>query len=274
MNKVLRGEEALRKLINDWGIKEAHAKRDLEIAAEHGVNVANSGDMLRLVTITRLGSDPYTFSLNEGVPPQENSRKKIPPGSTRARKPGYTSGSENVGTLATGAGGRAGQAANRRDTTMAKAAAETVEDEAVDLTSYLEKEITPTVNDYIDFLNDELGEDAGVDPRSVYYAITLYKFFQGSDFSRERKEARRKERDAAKAAKATANGAEEDEDEGDADEAPKTRRGRKPAAEAPAEKAAPAKRGRPAGKPAAPAAGAPRRRGRPAGKPAGEPAPY
>lgn len=274
MNKVLRGEEALKKLINEWGIPEDQARRVLEIAVEHGINVTNSGDMLSVVTVRKLGRDPYTFSLTPGVPSQEDSGKKIPPRGTRATIPGYTSGSANVGSLATGAGGRAGQPANRRDRTMAKAAAAEVEEEATDLTAYLEKDITPTVNDYIDFLVQELGEGAEIDERSVYYAITLYKYFQGSDFSRERKEARRAEREAARTAKAAANGAAETED--GAEETPKTRRGRKPATEAPADKATtPARRGRPAGKPAT-GGTAPRRRGRPAGKPAAasEPAPY
>lgn len=270
MNKVLRGEEALKKLINDWGIPEAQAKRVLEIAVEHGINVTTSGDMRSVVTVRKLGKDPYTFSLTPGVPSQEDSRKKIPPRGTRATIPGYTSGSANVGSLATRAGGRAGQSANRRDTTMAPKAAEVVEEEAADLTAYLEKEITPTVNDYIDFLTEELGEDAQLDPRSVYYAITLYKFFQGSEFSRERKEARRAEKEAARAARATKNGAEDGEAEGE-DEKPAPKRGRpaKPAAAA-AGTTAP-KRGRPA-KPAAGTTAPRRGRGRPA---KGEsPAPY
>lgn len=272
MNKVLRGEEALKKLTNDWGIPEDQARRVLEIAVEHGINVTNSGDMLSVVTVRKLGKDPYTFSLTPGVPSQEDGRKKIPPRGTRATIPGYTSGSANVGSPATVAGGRAGQPANRRDRTMAKAAAAEVEEEATDLTAYLEKDITPTVNDYIDFLVQELGEGAEIDERSVYYAITLYKYFQGSDFSRERKDARRKEREAARAARATSNGAEDGE--GEDEEAPKPKRGRpaKPAAAAADEKPAP-RRGRPA-KPAAGTAGAPRRRGRPAGGTKDQPAAY
>jgi hypothetical protein len=153
---------------------------------------------------------------------------------------------------------------------MAKAA-ETVEtkEEAVDLTTYLEKDVTPTILDYHEFLEFELGVE--VEQRAVYYAVTLYKYFQGSDFSRERKEQRRNERAAEVASRAAQNGAEAEKGE----EAPaKPTRGRKPAVAA-ADAANPAaKRGRPTGKPAAAPAAAPRRRGRPAKAAVGEPAPY
>src|SRR5437762_3729796 len=57
--------------------------------------------------------------------------------------------------LAERAGAIVGKSTNRRDRTVANAVAET-EEEVVDLTPYLEKEVTPTILDYHEFLESEL----------------------------------------------------------------------------------------------------------------------
>ena len=128
------------------------------------------------------------------------------------------------------------------------------DDEPSDYTPYLTKDITPTMEDFAEWINREVGDInvlGAEDPvRLVALAGTLRMEFQRSDFNKER----RAERQAAsaKAAKATAAkrgkaaaAAEEEEEQ------PRARRGKA----APA-KAAPAKaaKGKAAAEPARPVA--------------------
>ncbi len=67
-----------------------------------------------------------------------------------------------------------------------------------DLSGYLDKNLTPTMLDYIEWLTDQVGDLAELDvDRLVALSLYGYPKFQKSDFNRDRKEARREARAAA-----------------------------------------------------------------------------
>ena len=132
-------------------------------------------------------------------------------------------------------------------------APEPEENEAVDYQRYLDKDPTPTMQDYITWFEDNVAalEDVPADKLLVLGA-SLYGHFQRSDFNQERREERR----AGRAARS----APEPEPEPEPEPAKPAGRGRPrraaaAAAPAPAPAPAPARRGR--GRPKAAAAEAP-----------------
>jgi hypothetical protein len=79
------------------------------------------------------------------------------------------------------------------------------EEEAVDYTSYASKDITPTMQDFHDWLSQEVGDLSEMDTvRIVALAGTLRMEFQRSEFNKSQRAARQAEAAKAKAAKARA----------------------------------------------------------------------
>ena len=117
---------------------------------------------------------------------------------------------------------------------MARGSTKTAEPEVEveDLTGYAEKPITPRMEDYLEWLGEQVpGYD--FDGRSVAVGVTLYQRFQASDFAHDRTEARRAERDKAaaeareaKATAAKAKAAAAGDGKAEQAEAPKRGRGR------------------------------------------------
>ena len=144
-------------------------------------------------------------------------------------------------------------AARRRAATKVVEPEPQVEEEAeFDPTPWLQKGLTPTMQDYVTWWKDVVGDP---DEMESEVLITLgarfYTYFQKSEFNIANREARRAEREEGRAARAAANGDAEEEEPGE-EEAPPRRRGaaakaptRKPAAKAaPAAPAKPAARTR------------------------------
>ena len=120
---------------------------------------------------------------------------------------------------------------------------------------YLNKDLTPTMKDYVEWWRTEVGDPDEIDSDLlITLGARFYNIFQKSDFNIQRREERRNERASARTARAAANGAEDEE--ADAEEAPArpSRRGKAAAAK-------PAGRTR-AAAPAAPAKPAAARKGR------------
>jgi hypothetical protein len=131
------------------------------------------------------------------------------------------------------------------------------EDGPVDYTIYAEKDITPTMADFADWIVQEVyaGDEKAFnaeDPyRIVALAGTLRMEFQRSDLNQERREERRLAREEARSASKSAKAKSETSDETETEIAKPARRGRpavaKPAAGKPATRSA----AKPASKPAA-----------------------
>lgn len=268
------GATVVRTLTRDWGIPLPNAERVVVTAAEHGLTVAPSGDMNRTVTVT-LVSRPTALQRADGVKPKfrvqagmptinpDSAQRKSPQEGAKPTGMRYTSGVQERRSLAGRSRGRSDQKTTGRRTAMAprgKAQAEPEVEETVserDFTVYAEKELSPTMHDYVTWVvdnvfdGDEKAFEEAAPEQLLYIGITVYQHFQRSDFNKERKEARRAEKAEAAEAKAAAKAESEEE------EAPAPRRGRGKAA-APAPKA-------PRGRPAKSAAGGTTtpRRGRP-----------
>jgi hypothetical protein len=232
--------EVIAKLMKA-GIERPHAYRILEIAERYGekLHPIDGG----VVAVTNVGGNRYTVDIRKGNSVRRNRPAQVAQ-SSDAR---YSSVSRNKGTA-----GTTKTALKQRSTTMARRAAvaepEVEEtDEAPDYTAYADKEITATMEDFHEWLEQEVG--IKLDLRSVALGGTLRMEFQKSQFNKDR----RAERQAARAA---GNGAaEEAEPEAPAKPA---RRGRQAAA-ATSAKPGPAKG---AGKATAATPGPSRRGGR------------
>lgn len=135
-----------------------------------------------------------------------------------------------------------------------------------DYTVYATKPLTPTMLDYAEWVGDNVGDIAEMEPeRLIALGPTLYHQFQASDFNKERKEVRRAERAEEVAAKAAAK-----EEETEEEEAPKPKpRGRAAATTSTSSVAKAPARGKAAA--SAPAKAPARGRGR---APAGAAAPF
>jgi hypothetical protein len=132
---------------------------------------------------------------------------------------------------------------------------EVVEDEELefDPEPYLNKKLTPTMEDYVQWWRDNVGDPDEIDSDLlITLGARFYNIFQKSDFNISRREERRNERSATRTARAASNGDAEEEDGDEEDEAPAkpSRRaaakpaGRRPAAKSTASKPAAAKGGR------------------------------
>lgn len=268
----------MAELTKEYGLPRAHAIRVLEIAQEHGLKVAHTGDMRSTVTV-RYRGDSQTFTIAPGMPRLPKSSKKVP-GKTSARRSrtGYTSMAHDDRSLAGWNSvierSRASTYQEGQVSQMAKRAAAVAEPEPEetekDYTVYADKPATPLMRDFAEWIKDEVGlefsskaAEAAFD-NGVRLGGTLRMEFQRSDFCKTRREER-------KAASAASNGAAEPEEE----EAPAPRRRTRAAAaketvEAEPEAPASTRRPRATGKTAT---GRPARRGKVAAA-ADEPAPY
>lgn len=114
------------------------------------------------------------------------------------------------------------------------------------LQRYLEKDPTPVLSDYIEWFGYNVADpDKLSSDKLIELAVTFYGEFQGSDFNKDRRAARRAEREAAAPA----------EEEPEPAKPAARGRGARTAAKPAAATATPAKRGRkPAAKPASAAA--------------------
>lgn len=234
----ISGETALQQLQEKWDFPESQAERLLAVARDIGPKSLPVTDGYVTVTYqvqsrtSEDGAHLYTIEkfTAEKVAPHDLLR--------------YTHKSSPVNVP------------KRRKQTMpptrARAATAVAEPEVAeteaeagppDLTPYLVKEYSPTMNDYLDWFIQEFGALDQIDPeRLVVMGSQMYPHFQKSDINISRKAARKAERDKA----AESNGHGEAETEAVAAPA----RTAKPAAPKPA---AP-RRGR--GKPAAAATAA------------------
>lgn len=263
-----------------FGLSKAHAIRVLEIAQEHGLKVAHTGDMRGTVTV-RYRRDSRTFTIAPGMPRLPKSSKKVL-GKTSARhsRTGYTSMVHDDRSLA-GWGriierSRASTYQERQVSHMAKRTAAVAEPEPEetekDYTVYADKPPTPLMVDFAEWIKEEVGlefsskaAEAAFD-NGVRLGGTLRMEFQRSEFCKTRREER-------KAQKASSNGAAEDEEEEAPAPAPRRRTraaAAKEAAEAEPEAPASTRRTRATGKTAT---GRPARRGKVATADT-EPAPY
>ena len=241
--------EAVDELIAAYGILPRHAHRVVNIAYQHGLKCAPTEE--GSVTVRYRGE---SYAIAGGPPSADEMGVK---GSAPSRKE-YTSSTETLNTRN-----------YRTERDMARRAAATVEPEK-DYTVYADKPATPLMEDFADWIVDEVGiEHASKAAEAAFrngvrLGGTLRMEFQKSDFCKERREERRAEREnevaEAKAAKkaapkaapkargrAAAAATEADEDEPTAPAKP-TRRGRATAT-ATAKPARTARRGR-AAKPA------------------------
>lgn len=92
------------------------------------------------------------------------------------------------------------------------AEAEVEETEEIDLTTYVDKEVTPVAQAYTEWLSDRTGYNA--DERTVALAMALRRKFQHDEESRERIAEIREEREAARPKRAPK------EEESDEEETP------------------------------------------------------
>jgi hypothetical protein len=209
----------LRKL----GFEPSRAYRVIEIAQEYGESREPIAD--GSISVKRAGGSTFYVEINRVNP------------SVRNRPVQVAQSSDGRYSSSTGKKGKADTIPGKqRSRTMPRKAAVTEPevdetDEAPDYTVYADKDITPTMEDFHEWLEQEVGIE--LDLRSVALGGTLRMEFQKSQFNKDRRAQRQAER-------AAGNGASENEDE-----APTPRRGRgKAAAEPKDETPAPARRGR------------------------------
>lgn len=225
-------------------ITKERAKRILEIAQEFGRRAEPcDGGFVHVVAREVSKEWPYTerFQIYNHANP--SPRKVARTGPAR-----YTSGRPQAAnkpmkeTLMPARTRRAPKAAPEPEPEVAEAA-------EFDPEAYLNKDLTATMKDYVQWWRDEVGDPDEIDSELlITLGARFYNIFQKSQFNIDQREARRAERTATRTARAAANGAD-DEDEDTEDEAPPPRRtrgaakpvARKAAAKAPADDEAPAR---------------------------------
>lgn len=236
--------------LKDLGVSLAYAYRVLEVAEQYGQKCHPIAD--GMVTVTCDDDGEFAISTQTGA-----SHRKISSGRSAVTlapksKRQYTSRGSNANKS-----GRNKMAPKGRAAAVAEPEV-TEEEAAPDYTGYADKGPTPTMADFVEWLEIEVygGEFPGTAKEQAAFANgvrlggTLRMEFQKSDFNIERREERRAERAVATE--------EEPADETEAVAPAKPARGRatataKPAATATAK---PATRGRGRGKPVAAGASA------------------
>jgi hypothetical protein len=242
---LITGEDALRRLTADCRFPEAKARRLLNIAWEFGQKAEPCpGGYVHIWYHGIDDTDTHIFSVVEHIGPDAKK------GLAKPAEKGYT---QRKQTKASGA------SRDTKGTTMPprgrkpnpKPDPEPEQNGEVDLAKYLTRDLTATMQDYVEWFEENVAPLADLRrdlPRILYLGVTLYSHFQKSDFNVERREERRAERASAREPEP---------------EPASARRGRgKPAAANGT--SARGTRGRTAAKPAAAAKPATRGRGKPA----------
>lgn len=196
---MLSEDQARRTLIESYQIPSHQARRVIQIARENQVKVApwEKG----AVTVRLVGRN--SFTVENGAPEVTKVvASKVEEHYTRPLKQGRSAqpGAAPIGSTTKGrAMPKRGAAAAAE---VEPEETETVEEAgARDYTVYADKPISATMQDFHDWLMEEVGDLSEMEPaRIVALAGTLRMEFQKSEFNQERREERRAAREAAVAA--------------------------------------------------------------------------
>ncbi len=177
MKSLVHRQEALRELTGSYGLTHPQAIRALAIADQHGKNMEGCGN--RVVTITAKHNGKEQYELDDGLTAFPAARSTgTGYNQSEGKNPKHRKGKEMPRTAA------------------AKPATEETNG-AVDYTVYADKPITPGMQDFHDWLTDNVGDLSKMDTvRIVALAGTLRMEFQQSDFNKERRAERRAAREA------------------------------------------------------------------------------
>jgi len=202
----IHGNGALKVLQERFGFTEARARRILNIAWEHGLNAEafdtpdRGRGLLRIYMREEMrdrGQNAlFTFEVHSGKSTSERVVKRTETEYTQDVPSKFSSGKARITKR------KAGMAMPPKRRTTTKAAepeAEVPEENGeVDFQKYLDKNPSPTMLDYVEWMEANVGNlDEIPSDRLIMLGIQLYSHFQKSDFNVERREARRAEREAA-----------------------------------------------------------------------------
>jgi hypothetical protein len=196
----ISGQTALAQLREKWGFDEDRAIRILAIARSIGPDYPDcepvTGGLITVTYRSRSAQEPYPHLYTI----EENTGKRV----AQPRTAGYTRTRSPVRETRTTADQKKVPKMPARARKAAAAPApepEVVEETAgPDLTTYLTKDYSPTMSDYLDWAAEQFGDLTQYDAERLFVLGTqMYPHFQKSDLNQSRKAERKAARDAAAA---------------------------------------------------------------------------
>lgn len=196
------GELALTRLTADCKFAEDRARRVLNIAWEFGEKAEPCPGGYVHVYYHGQEGGAHCFSVVEHLGPaaakealELSAEKRYTQRKQTTQQPKGARKETKMARTAT-----ASAPAARRGRKPAPEPEPEANGEAPDLQRYLTKPLTPTMEDYVEWFEDNVAELRSLSrdlPRILYLGVTLYKQFQESDFNVQQREARRAERASA-----------------------------------------------------------------------------